>query len=388
MVNQVSQRSRQGFVLRPWMVVTVLCTLYLILITIHYYGSNSVMRVSLTAGEPSTFAFPLIRYQTPALEFVFPTPSGTEGYDGQFTYNIAADPLNAASTLDVPAYRYQRILQPLMARLLAFGQKLLIPWAMLGLDLVALAFGTAMLEQLLLIEHVSRWNALTYGLFGGLFFAVRVSTSEPLAYGLVLAGILAGQRKNFGIQAILFGLAAFAKETTILFTVGYLGYFLLQRRWRDCVRLTILGVLPFILWQIVLRLCLGQFGIGSGGAKATPFELIPFNGIWRIREAGMLVFVLFSLMLIPSAVFPSLWALWRGARDLIRQRWHPYVFVLLANAAIMPFVPFSTYREPLGIARFLDGLVISVVLYAALRKSRGVLRLTTLWIAFGLRLLG
>ncbi|MEO0562413.1 MAG: hypothetical protein AAF125_09875, partial [Chloroflexota bacterium] len=35
-----------------------------------------------------------------------------EGYDGQFTYFIARDPAGAAPLIDVPAYRYQRILLP------------------------------------------------------------------------------------------------------------------------------------------------------------------------------------------------------------------------------------------------------------------------------------
>ncbi|MGD8760431.1 MAG: hypothetical protein PVJ07_09290, partial [Anaerolineales bacterium] len=41
-------------------------------------------------------------------------PSGTEGYDGQFTYYMAVDPspASALEKLDDPPYRYQRILFP------------------------------------------------------------------------------------------------------------------------------------------------------------------------------------------------------------------------------------------------------------------------------------
>lgn len=46
---------------------------------------------------------------------------GTEGYDGQFVYYIAQnlDPLEVQAKLDVPAYRYQRILLPILARFLS-----------------------------------------------------------------------------------------------------------------------------------------------------------------------------------------------------------------------------------------------------------------------------
>ncbi len=357
-----TQETARRSIVRPWIVVLALCTIYLAVIVAHYH--------------------------TGIRELIWPTTTGAEGYDGQFTYYIALDPANASPHLDVPAYRYQRILHPILARLLALGQEPLIPWTIVAINLVMLAAGTVAFEQLLTAERTSRWYALTYGLFGGVFFAVRVSTSEPLAYGLVLLAIVAAQRNHLTWQAVLLALATLAKETTLLFTAGYLLYYLLERRWRDLARLAVIGVIPFAVWQMFLLVWLGQLGIGSGGAMATPFELIPFMGIWRTADYGLAVFVAFGLLLIPAAVLPTLWALWRGLRDLVRHRWHPYVFIMLANAAIMPFVPFSTYREPLGIARFLVGLVIGVALYAALRRARRALVYSTLWIIFGLRLLG
>jgi hypothetical protein len=60
-------------------------------------------------------------------------PGGSEGYDGQFVYYIARDPSpqRVASYLDVPAYRYQRILLPVLARLLAAGNPAGIPWTII-----------------------------------------------------------------------------------------------------------------------------------------------------------------------------------------------------------------------------------------------------------------
>ena len=62
-------------------------------------------------------------------------PEGTEGYDGQFVVYIARDPRpeSVAPLLDVPAYRYQRILLPMLARLLSFGVIGNIPWVLAGL---------------------------------------------------------------------------------------------------------------------------------------------------------------------------------------------------------------------------------------------------------------
>jgi hypothetical protein len=180
----------------------------------------------------------------------------------------------------------------------------------------------------------------------------------------------------------MLALAGLAKETTGVFAAGYLLYLGLHRRWRDAVRLALVVGIPLAAWQILLYAWLGSFGVGSGGAKATPFEIIPFYGVLKIATEGSLLafLVLGVLLVIPAAVLPSLWALWRTIRDLRNRRWEPYTCLLLANAALMPFVPFSTYREFLGLLRFMPGLVLMVVLYAAHNRLRRPLLYSTLWI--------
>src|SRR5258708_11482894 len=57
-------------------------------------------------------------------------PKGTWGYDGQFYYQIARNPLSAAHYMDSAAYRYQHLLYGLLAWALSFGQIPLIPYAL------------------------------------------------------------------------------------------------------------------------------------------------------------------------------------------------------------------------------------------------------------------
>ena len=109
--------------------------------------------------------------------------------------------------------------------------------------------------------------------------------------------------------------------------------------------------------------------------------MIPFWGFVRIlTEGGLSIFLVLGLLLLPGAILPTLWGLWRSLRDLLRRDWGPYTFLLLANAAVIPFVPFSTYREPLGMLRFIVGLVIAIVLHGAWRGQTRTLRYSTLWI--------
>ena len=127
---------------------------------------------------------------------------------------------------------------------------------------------------------------------------------------------------------------------------------------------------------------LGEFGAGSGGAKASSFEIVPFLGVLKIATEGSLAaFLLLGvLLIIPAVVLPSLWALRQTIRDLRLKKWDLYTCLLLANAAIIPFIPFSTYREFLGLLRFIPGLVLMIVLYAARHKHRRALLYSTLWI--------
>jgi hypothetical protein len=352
--------------IRPWLVVTLLALIYCAAV------------ILANDGDPLALV-------TIGTQFSAGDPAGTEGYDGQFNYYIARDPAAAAPFIDVPAYRFQRILLPGLGWALSFGNDALIPWVFLAVGLVSLAAGTAVLENLLAQQGVSRWFALAYGLTIGTFGAVRLSLPEPLAYGLALGGIWLMTRNRWLWSAVLFALAALARETTLLIPAAYGLHLLMQRRWRIAIPFGLITLTPFVIWQIILYVHLGSFGVGSGGAKATSFEIIPFAGVLRIitevpAETRLSVLIIFGVLLLPFVIVPTLWGLMRAWQDWRRNRLDIYSLLLLAHAAIMLFVPFSTYREPLGILRFIVGLQIALILYAAQRHQTRALRLSTVWI--------
>jgi hypothetical protein len=349
--------------LKPWLIVLLAHVVYLSFILARYNGDPlAFAKIGTTDcyGEDA-------------------------GYDGQFTYFIALDPnpVTVTSLLDVPAYRYQRILLPLLARLLAFGQPALIPWTIVLINLIAQTAGTALVEKLLLDLGVSRWYALVYGLWPGLAVSVRTDIAEPLSYALIAAAYLADRRNKVWPAALLFGLAVFAKETALIFVAAQLAFALFARDARRLLSLATLSVLSFVVWQIALWLWFGSIGLGSGGCKGTPFELIPFMGVWRILPLNPTVFVIFLLFLGPWVMFPAVWGIIASAREVLRRNWHPYVWALGANAIIIPFTPFSTFREPVAMLRFCCGLVLATLLFGGLIRtaSRRVLNYSWFWLA-------
>jgi len=306
------------------------------------------------------------------------------GYDGQFTYFIARDPFDLQSLipiLDVPAYRYQRILLPMLARALAFGNVSLIAWTIPLINLIAHTLGTYIVEKLLIAQGVSRWYALVYGLWAGLSVSVRTDIAEPLSYGLVAAAYLADSKRRVTWSAVLFGLAVFAKETAALFVIAQIAHTLFNRNRLSFISLLSFSILPFVVWQFILYQLFGSFGVGSGGCMGTPFEIIPFMGVWRIASTGSVVFVIYLLFLVPWIMLPTLWGIVASAREVLKKNFHPYVWAMGVNAAIIPFTPFSTFREPVAIFRFACGLVLATLLFASLVKSRRVLNYSWLWLA-------
>jgi len=311
-------------------------------------------------------------------------PQGTEGYDGQFSYMMAVelDPQTVAPHLDRPAYRYQRILLPLLARAVALGDAGAVPWALLLLGVVSAAAGTAAVARIMLDHGQWEGYALGYGLWVGVVASVGLFLHEALAYGLVALAWLAFRRSKDGWGAVGLTLSLFAKETTLPFVVAALavhaagsGADRRRRLWIGC------GLVAFLIWQLWLWRIFGEPGIGSGGAMSTPFEFIPLMGFLRIGAVSPQAFVLFLVIFGPMVVLPALWGVWAAIRRLRAERLQPEAWALLLNAAVILFVPFSTAREPLGLVRLATGLVLALLLFAAGLGLRRVLNYSLSWAA-------
>lgn len=354
--------------LRPFLFGPVGITL---LVAVLYVG----IVISTASGDPRE----LIRIGT---KYSDNDPLGTEGYDGQFVYYIARDltPSEVKSHLDVSPYRYQRILLPLLARILSFGFKPVLPWSLAVIGIISHAIGTSLVMTILQSWNVSRWYALIYGLWVGLLLGIRLGLPEPLAYALVTGALLANWRGHHGWSWVLYTFALFAKEVVILFVAAQLLSDLFNRRWTNVIGLSLVTLLPYILFQGWLWLIFGYPGIGSGGEMATPFEFIPFMGLFRIGAFSLLLFAAYTLVFGPFVIYPGLWGIWEGVKKWSNGNKEIWTTALVFNGLVIPFLPFSTFREPGGLLRFASGLVLAVLLYACRYRIRRVMNYSFLWI--------
>jgi len=316
-------------------------------------------------------------------------PQGTEGYDGQFVYYIARspDPGTVAPHLDVPAYRYQRILLPLAARLLALGDPQLIPWTIPLIVILAHTAGVWAVAELLAGWGVNRWYSLVYGLWVGFLLAVRLDLPEPLAYGLIAGALLAQQRGRERLSWILYALAVFAREVTAVFVAAQLLAYLTERRWKEAAGVSLFAVAPFVLFQGGLWLAFGEPGVGSGGEMATPFEWIPFMGLLRIGEYSRVYLAAMLVVFGPAIVLPVVWCLWQSTKSWRSGSRNVIVYACFLNAAVTAMLPFSTFRETGGLLRFACGLVLALLLFAGRSQSKRALNYTVFWLALNAFLL-
>ncbi|MBS3770433.1 MAG: hypothetical protein KGY69_09270 [Bacteroidales bacterium] len=292
-------------------------------------------------------------------------PKGSRGYDGQFVYYIAKtpNPHQVEGKLDVPAYRYQRILLPIIAHYASFENQSLIPWLIPGLNLISHVIGTWGLAILLKQAGKNPLYALFYGLWAGGLLSLRLDLSEPLAFSLVILAVLAVKHGKEGIGWFLYGLAIFTKEVVVLFIIAQILAYLIDKKVRQAAGLLLISIIPYAIFQYWLKVQFGSFGLGSGGAMATGFEWIPLMGFFKIADSSILLFGIFLIVFGPFLLYPAVWGIWKSSKQIIKGQLDFEVIVLGLQGLSFLFLPFSTFREPGGLLRYGTGLIMTLILY-------------------------
>ena len=311
-------------------------------------------------------------------------PGVTEiGYDGQFAYYIAVDPLNARFYLDDPPYRYARIGYPLAARALALGRPSLIPYTMLLINLAAVAGGSWAIAAALARSGHLPWLALVYGFFPGLVNAYLNDVNEPMAYALAAAGVLALGAGGLGALvagAALFGLAGLTRDQAALFPIAYIGAALASRlrsnlRLQRAAVLFGLGVLPIALF----RLWLATWPVAA--TQHPELASAPFGGLLSIRP-----FLPAQYLEVLGLVLPGLACVVAASFALWRRRLDGAVLALVLNALVSDvFLQRSSWFGYFDAGRISTGVVLAALLAvpaiaaAGLRPRRWLAPAAVLW---------
>lgn len=264
-----------------------------------------------------------------------------DGYDGQFFYFIAVDPQHGRyymhyGTDDQSGIRYARIVYPLLARAVSVGNTKAVPYAMVGLNVIAMCVGTAALAFWLLRRRRSPWFAAIYGLWPGLAFAVFRDLSEPIAYAFVALAALTFDvrhtRRLVGAAALL-ALSLLTRETTIVFPfVAGAALALHDRAWRRAALFVAGSLGPMVAWRVALTLWFHVTTLEStGGWKV----LVPFYGMVARRPWDAVHWLMFWTLDVPLVLVGAvaLYLLFRRRATLCA------LLVLINLALFIVFIP-------------------------------------------------
>jgi len=286
------------------------------------------------------------------------------GYDGQMYYLMARHPLdykmlkNIISVNQV-AYRYQRIMYPLLVRFLSLGVASLIPYIMLAANLAFVALSAVVYQRLLAANGRPSILSLCAPLVIGLFVSVLLDLVEPMWFFLVLAGYYLLKAGRDRLSVIVFSVAFLTKETTFLILAPAVVYFLLKKE-TGRAALFASPFVVFLAWQLLIYSATGIFPFIDSVTHSA-------NTLWIVESVGgtlgsgspsmlpVYVILISCLLSIPVAAVAF-------RRDIT-----PASTLFLANALfILPFMLKQIQWEDLFAAsRSALPLVSTMLLYLA-----------------------
>ena len=113
-----------------------------------------------------------------------------QGYDGQFFYRYALNPFSIeypGVQVDLPPYRHQRIVYPLLSWLLSFNNPNLVPITLVLVNLMALFGCSVYLLKIFKAYQIQNINLLAIVLLPGIYFSISRDLSEVVELFFLLA---------------------------------------------------------------------------------------------------------------------------------------------------------------------------------------------------------
>lgn len=300
---------------------------------LHHYGGNPTGFVQ--------FGSVFTPFTHPPRDAIVGTNGSSHGYDGQFYYVIARDPLlihdsTVASLRDAPqdapsealgsanqAYRFQRVAYPALAFLSAKALGLSIPWSLLVVNVLMVLLLVAGFAYYAWRRGWSTLWAVALGLFPGLLLSMLRDLPTPLAVACSLGGILAWTSSRRRLAVPLLVVAVLAREETLVVVLA-LAIETAVRAWnvrgtpgaarriaRDAWPAVVLPTVAFAAWHVYVSIRTG----GSMGGAGITVPLVHFISQLRAATtapAGMLAWEVAYLLLMIAAVAASVRSVRRG----------------------------------------------------------------------------
>ena len=261
----------------------------------------------------------------------------TYGYDGQFFYRLAINPLNFhhtayGITMDRP-YRFMRIGYPALTWLVSAGQHSLVPVMLVAVNIAAIAALGWLGARFALDGGRHALAGLLVPGYFGLLTSLSRDTAEPLAAACLLAGLLAVRARRPVLAAFFLAFGALTRET-VMVAVAAIAILRVIGMVRDSIhkghgarpgRDDLAWLVPaaaFAAWEIVVKLATGSVplladgGRNAGAPFIAPVQAFRHNlghihlhqfeqyDLWFLELAVLVAFSVAALLCLRSTSAP------------------------------------------------------------------------------------
>ena len=236
-----------------------------VIITTLLSGAFVAGRLSRSHWNPSWFAFAGDKFvnakEAPPSLYI---RKHSYGFDGVGFYRIALEPFTTKMTgygitFDLPAFRLQRIVYPLLVRAVTNKDPKAVAWGLIAWNLagmVALGLLGALLAR---DSGRSPWWGLTLSLLPPFALSLGLDTAEIVAAVFFMSALLFLRRKRYVWACAALTVAALTRESTLILAIAgilvWLWYRLRKRRddaaplWTFMIPIVVQGAWEVVLWS-------------------------------------------------------------------------------------------------------------------------------------------
>ena len=349
----------------------------------------------------AALAFVLARWQTWAkgdiTKFIlvgrhFATPSQlpphiavapTYGYDGQFFYRLALNPVNFSHIaygirVDQP-YRYMRIGYPWLTWLVSLGQHVLVPVMLVVINIVAIG-AIGYLGGMFARQGGGHALAgLVLPAYFGLLTSLSRDTAEPLAAACLLGGLLAIRARRPVLAGLLLAYGALTRESVMVAVaavaiVDFIGVIRRRRSVRPG-RDDLAWALPtaaFVAWQVVVKVAVGRFPLlvdangNTGSPFITPLKAVEHNfahiHLHQFEQYDLWFLELAILALLAVAALAS----WRSTNAPLHER----LALVLYMIEICVVSPSTWYSLDADLRSFIEVYLLAAIILLGTPRHR------------------
>jgi hypothetical protein len=246
------------------------------------YSLFVLWRWRVIGRDPSFFvvAGPPLTDPTQALPNLHVFPSGTT-YDGQFFYRLALDPWTNVRTaygitLDVPAYRQQRILYPLLAWALSGGMWQLTPLALIFANLVSVALLAYAAAVFATRSGRRALASMLVPFYAGYVVSISRDLAELTEAALLVVGVVLLERGRFWSASAALTVGVFAKETLLGVPIAGVIVWAVRRartphdRAGPPLMMWLIPLIAYAVWSLLMLSRWGTTGLGQGSVNFGP----------------------------------------------------------------------------------------------------------------------